>query len=83
MTDNRVVVREDLIWMDRGVEPYRTNYDVLNKRPEVDVMAGLPGNVYGRYGDYGVYQDGDVESASYLPLPAIIEQSITGPILAQ
>ena len=55
--------------------------DFSDEAPRVDLMASLPGVQYGSYGNS--YDLGEVEGHRYLPLPAVIQASITAPLTAQ
>ena len=54
---------------------------LLDDPPQVDLMSSMPGVQYGRYGDN--LDIDEVEGYRYLPLPAVVEASITGPLTTQ
>ncbi|XP_033725469.1 gamma-tubulin complex component 6-like [Pecten maximus] len=79
-------VREEPVWMDSPATQmftYDDNFEFLTNTPVVDLLSSKELSAYGRFGDYGVSQSADVDMYRYMPLPQLLERSVTAPLLAQ
>lgn len=79
-------IREDPVWLDSPAMQmftYEDKFDYLKNNPVVDLLSSKEVTGYGMVGDYEISQRSDVEMYRYIPLPQLLEQSVTAPLLAQ
>ncbi|XP_069123682.1 LOW QUALITY PROTEIN: gamma-tubulin complex component 6-like [Argopecten irradians] len=79
-------IREEPVWLDSPATQmftYDDNFEFLTNTPVVDLLSTKELSAYGRFGDYGVSQSADVDMYRYMPLPQLLERSVTAPLLAQ
>ena len=56
---------------------------ILEHEPVADILSSSVNTVYGGLGDYGISVRSDVEVYKYMPLPELLKNSVTQPLLAQ
>ncbi|XP_060071739.1 gamma-tubulin complex component 6-like [Ylistrum balloti] len=79
-------IRKEPVWLDSPATQmftYEDNFEFLTNTPVVDLLSSKELSAYGRFGDYGISQTDDVDLYRYMPLPQLLERSVTGPLLAQ
>ncbi|XP_021351064.1 gamma-tubulin complex component 6-like isoform X2 [Mizuhopecten yessoensis] len=79
-------IREPPVWADSPATQmftYEDNFEHLTNTPVVDLLSSKELSAYGRFGDYGISQSADVDMYRYMPLPQLLERSVTAPLLAQ
>lgn len=56
---------------------------ILEHEPVADILSSSVKTVYGGLGDYGISVRSDVDVYKYMPLPELLKNSVTQPLLAQ
>ena len=56
---------------------------ILEHEPVADILSSSVNTVYGGIGDYGISVRSDVDVYKYMPLPELLKNSVTQPLLAQ